>query len=158
MRVLFIRHAEAVDATTVAGQDLARPLTDKGRRRMRKGARLLARRYARPDRILSSEAVRARQTADLVAKAFGVRSVRESALLNPGARPAALRKLLRSLGSCDLVVLVGHEPDFSAIVADLVSGGRLRMDFGKGACADVELNPRGAGVLRAFLQPDRFAS
>jgi phosphohistidine phosphatase SixA len=41
MRVLFLRHAEAVESSGFEGSDLERPLTGKGRRTMKAVARVV---------------------------------------------------------------------------------------------------------------------
>ena len=159
MRILFIRHAEAVEAEAFQGKDLDRPLSPGGRRKMRAAARVLFRRYGRPDRILTSQAVRARATALILAKAAGARQVVETPHLNPGAGRAGFRRLWGELDpSHEIVVMVGHEPDLSRLVSWLVADGALRLKFSKGACADIEMTGGASGVLRAFFQPDRLGS
>ncbi len=155
MRVLFIRHAEAVAGSDFDGTDLERPLTAKGRRGMKVVARALERRFERPDRILCSEAVRARDTAEIVGEAFGVHRVEGHAELNPGARLATFHRLLADAWKREdaLLVLVGHEPDLSTIVSDLVAHGQLEVKIKKGACVDVELTSPTQGVLRALIDP-----
>lgn len=155
MRVLFLRHADAVGASEHEGSDLDRPLTGKGRRTMKSVARGLARRFDRPDRILCSQAERARATAEFVANAFGGLAIEERADLNPGARPAAYLQVLAEAWKKQdaLLVLVGHEPDLSTVVADLVAAGQLQMKFKKAACADVECTEPNRGILRALVDP-----
>lgn len=155
MRVLFVRHAEAIESSDFEGSDLDRPLTGKGRRTMKLVARSLVQRFDQPDRIVCSQAERARSTAEILANAFGGLAVEERAELNPGARlPTVHRLLAEALKKGDaLVVLVGHEPDLSAAVSDLVADGHLRLKLKKAACADVELTSPTTGRLRALLDP-----
>lgn len=155
MRVLFLRHAEAVESSGFEGSDLERPLTGKGRRTMKAVARCLARRFDQPDRILTSQAERARATAELLANAFGGMAVEERADLNPGARLTAFHRVLAEAWKKEdaLVVLVGHEPDFSTALSDLVAGGQLQVKLKKAACAEVELTTPTSGRLRALLDP-----
>lgn len=155
MRVLFVRHAEAEPASGFKGLDLDRPLTGKGRRSMKAMARCLARRLDHPDRIISSQAVRARDTAELVSNAFGGTSLEESSDLNPGAGVAAYQKILgeaRKRGDA-LLVLVGHEPDLSSALSALLAGGQLELKLKKGACADVKWPENGRPVLRGLFDP-----
>lgn len=126
---------------------------------MRAGSRVLIRRYGRPDRIFASKAVRARETALILAKAAGARRIVETPHLNPGAARSDFRRLWGTLDpSHEIVAMVGHEPDLSLLVSWLVADGRLRLKFSKGACADVEMTSGTSGVLRAFFQPDRLVS
>ena len=65
MKILFVRHAIAADPPDFRdASDLARPLTAEGRRKARRVFQALARFYDPPDLIVSSDATRARQTAD----------------------------------------------------------------------------------------------
>src|SRR5919204_6466934 len=70
MRLLIIRHAIAVPRGTPDMADDQRPLTPKGRKRFRRAARGLAAILKRPDALLSSPLPRARETADIAAKAW----------------------------------------------------------------------------------------
>ena len=155
MRVLFIRHAQAVEASDFDGPDMQRPLTAQGRRTLRELTPVLARNWERPGRLLSSQAERARATATLVARAWGNLPVEERAELNPGARPTAFYRLLAEAWKNreERLVLVGHEPDLSTIVSALVSGGKLHLKFKKAACAEVELLAPRHGILRALINP-----
>ena len=69
-------------AVDFAGPDLERPLTARGRRVMKKAALALAARYPKPAVIVSSCAQRARGTADVVARAFGLSTFKETPLLS----------------------------------------------------------------------------
>src|ERR1700730_3326149 len=70
MNVLLIRHAPAVRTGTAGLRDHDRPLTRRGRQRFRQAARGLARITERPDILLTSPLVRARDTAEIAAAAF----------------------------------------------------------------------------------------
>lgn len=71
MQLLIIRHAVAVDRDDFTGDDDdLRPLTADGRRKMRRIATGLHRITARPDLLVTSPLVRARQTADIVGEAY----------------------------------------------------------------------------------------
>ena len=155
MRVLFIRHADAEPAAAWPGKDGERPLTRKGHKVMKAVARCLARRFDRPDVLVSSPAVRARESAEILCAAFGGIGVEVEESLAPGATVQAyLRRLSRSWDRGDaLVVMVGHEPELSALVSQLVAEGRLALKFKKSACAEVELSGPQAGLLRALLDP-----
>ncbi len=152
--VLFIRHAEAADKLTFSGPDMSRPLTAGGVKTASRFFKALARLYPVPDVIFSSKAVRARQTADLLAKAFKGTKVKESELLNPGAGHDDFRKLIALLSpDTALVAVVGHEPDFSRILAYVISDGILRIDVKKASCIEADVNRLGRGELRQALLP-----
>ena len=155
MRIIFIRHAEAVESSDFKGSDLDRPLTGKGLRTMKLVARSLTQRFDRPDRLLCSKAERARATAEMVSKAFGGLEVEERSELNPGAAPAAWQRVISEGWKNEegLLVLVGHEPDLSTMISVLVGDGHLHMKMKKAGCADVKLTSPTKGVLRALIDP-----
>lgn len=152
MRVLFVRHAEAVDRDEFRGSDMLRPLTGQGLRDAKKAYARLTRLYPRPDAIFSSEAVRAKETADVVAASFRRIKVKTTPLLNPGSDIREFRQLIKTLPTgLEFIVLVGHEPDISRTIAQITSGGDLDLRVKKGACAEVRLNDHLRGELTALL-------
>lgn len=155
MRILFVRHATAEDKAPGRLDDLARKLTPEGRAKARKAFKGLARLYPAPDLIVCSHAVRARQTADVLADAFdaGV-EIREVAALNPGCGYLEFRKLMREIGfKFETLAVVGHEPDFSRIIAGAVADGNLRIDVKKASCVEVDMNTLCKGELKAVIPP-----
>jgi phosphohistidine phosphatase len=69
-RLLLLRHAKAVPADGTFA-DIARPLAARGERDSRHMGERMSRRREHPDLILASPSVRTRQTAEIVAAAFG---------------------------------------------------------------------------------------
>ena len=66
-----------------------------------------------------------------------------------------LQRIVEDAGSPRRPVLVGHDPDFSEILAQLIGAGQLPMK--KGAYARVDIDPPyrvGTGVLRYLVPPD----
>jgi phosphohistidine phosphatase len=153
MRIFIIRHAIAVDRSPDIPDD-ARPLTPEGRKRFRRAARGLARLFPKPDLLLTSPLLRARQTASIAGKAWGLRLTEEAAL--GGGSVAELESALRRVPARSSVALVGHEPQVSEFLAHLVGSTQAdRLTFKKGGVAVVELPAGldGAGVLLAVLPP-----
>jgi phosphohistidine phosphatase len=155
MRVLFVRHAAAMDRTEFSGPDLLRPLTDDGRTRAKAAFRTLARLCDPPELIISSKAVRARETADILHDCLGKAPVVETDLLNPGANYKHFKKALADLaGKHEYIAVVGHEPDFSTVVGLVCCDGMLRIDVKKASCIEVDLNRSLAkGELKAVYPP-----
>ncbi len=162
MKLLFIRHGIAMERPEFEGDDMDRPLTEEGVRKAQKAFLGLARIYDDPELILHSPALRARQTAAILAERFARSELRESTLLRPGAGYASLVQALGGLDEgLDLVALVGHEPDFSEMISGLLQSPReggerpsfLHLDLRKASCAEVELHSPGAGELRSLLAP-----
>ena len=133
-KLYFLRHGLA-DWPGWDKPDEERPLTPDGIERMKLEAKTIKRLKLAPDAILSSPLVRARQTADLVADRLGL-PVKVSALLAPGFNLQKLEKLVRDADAGTLL-LVGHEPDFSTTISQLVGGGRIVMK--KGGLARVDI-------------------
>jgi phosphohistidine phosphatase len=134
--IYLLRHGDAEDGD---GDDTARRLTPKGEGQARAAGRALAARGAKIDTCLASPRVRAAATARLACESLGV-DVETAAELRGGSFDA----LTLAAGRGD-VLLVGHEPDFSAEVARL-TGARVKMR--KGGIAIID-----GSTLVALLRP-----
>ena len=155
MRVLIVRHATAVARGTPEIPDDERPLTAEGERRFRKAARGLARLTRRPDVLLSSPLPRAHRTAEIAARAWGRVQVTDTPAL-VGAGFDEVARLLDEHRDKRMVVLVGHEPSLSELLARLLgSRDSDRLAFRKGGAALVDLPGPAAdgGRLVWFLPP-----
>jgi len=110
VRVFLVRHAEAAPGEP----DELRRLTSAGR----DAARALGERLAgeHPTAVVTSPLLRARETADLIARACTLEATADDNLA-PGADAETLRAAAQDLG--DTVVAVGHQPDCSEIVLDV---------------------------------------
>lgn len=151
-RIYFLRHGKA-DRTAWDGADDRRPLTDEGREALERSAAGLQRLDLGVDLVLSSPLVRAVQTADIVADILGCAGgVVVDRRLGPSFGPGDLAALLAEHHEGRLL-LVGHEPSFSAVVGMVTGGSRLT--FRKGGLARVDLvrerPPRGS--LEWLLPP-----
>lgn len=114
---LVIRHGVAEEGA--AGGDRERALTAAGRASMQRYAAGFASTAPRPGCILSSPYRRARETADIVAAAFGGVPVTEEPALGAGAAPADILGALVACcrGDRGAVALIGHEPDLGRFVS-----------------------------------------
>lgn len=145
MTLYLLRHGKA-DWPEWAGEDDDRPLTAEGKQELKKIGEALRELKVEPRRILTSPLPRAAQTAEIAGRELGV-VVREEEALRPGFEGRQCRKLLAAHPG-DLM-LVGHEPDFSGIVAAL-TGGEIKLP--KGGVAAIELDrPEGEGRLLWLL-------
>ena len=144
MDVIFIRHGSAEPAG--AGGDEARQLTNQGREEVATTAAALKGLIKKLDLVLTSPLVRAVQTAEIVAEAFGA-AVEQDELLAPPARPKPLRRRLDELSRRPLaaVALVGHAPSLDEYVGDLVAGTTaIGLSLPKSGSACVSLPEPGA--------------
>jgi phosphohistidine phosphatase len=147
MQLFFLRHGRA-DRSAWAGEDAQRPLTPQGRARMQRVARRLVRLGLTVDYIVASPLARAVQTAELVAEALRLtQRLIQDTRLSPGFDGAQLRTLLADYASCNKLMLVGHEPDFSTVISQLTGAGRVVCK--KGGLARVDL--RSPTVLHGEL-------
>jgi phosphohistidine phosphatase len=138
-----MRHGVAIERGTPGFEDdLSRPLTPKGRRQLRKTIKAIQRLAGKFDLIISSPVLRAKQTAEIVAGEMKLKAqVRYSNALAPAGTSAAilLRQLEREKPAPKKILLVGHEPDLSGLVAQFVTGGQtLALDFKKGGLCKLE--------------------
>jgi phosphohistidine phosphatase len=139
MELYILRHAIAAPLGEVGNQDDARrPLTPEGREKMKKIARGMKNLGLKFDLIVSSPAARARQTAQIAARALkGKTEVQFSRHLAGGGNPVALLKEMGGKRSAPKsVLLVGHEPGLSVLISTLISGDeKSRIVMRKGGLA-----------------------
>ena len=147
----FLRHAHAGDPLKWSGSDFDRPLSAKGREQMARLGTLLALIGFSPDAIVTSPRLRAVETAELLAGRLGVRSRIDVRLADPLSL-SVIERILVDAGDPAQPLLVGHDPDFSELVALLT--GALDLPMRKGALARIDaerpLQP-GCGTLRWLL-------
>lgn len=115
---LVIRHGTAEDHAA-SGLDADRALTAEGRLAMTDVARGLAVTAPRPAVILSSPFTRARETAEIVAQAFGGITIESLDALASGASAADILAVLAY--RCEQpgggFAVVGHEPDLGRFIS-----------------------------------------
>jgi len=122
MNLYIIRHAIAVDEGAPEYEDSQRPLTDKGKKKMRQIAKGLHTLGVGFDLILSSPYVRAKETAEILAEVFKMKKKIElSENLIPMGDPDLLIAELNEKYSVDSIALVGHEPQLTHLIGLLVS-------------------------------------
>lgn len=137
--------------------DAERPLTSEGRAAVKKAAKGLRFVFPRAPLVVTSPLARARQTAELVAKAYGKARLIEWPELAPEAKRAALLRRLSGLDEDGAAVLVGHEPSLSGLAGFLLAGDKApALELKKGGALLLEL-PKAYGpgdaALRWLLQP-----
>ena len=158
MRLFFLRHGIA-EPGHGGMSDFDRQLTDEGRAELEEVAHGLRRLKIRPDRLLSSPLVRARQTAEAVAPALAV-DVEIADELRSGATFAAFQQLARRYSAAEALMFVGHEPDFSETAAALIGADGDGLVLKKAGLIRVDLDgrfERGQGRLRWLLTPRQLA-
>ncbi len=123
--VLF-RHSEA---EAVQSTDFERRLTEQGRFTLQKIAETALSVVPTLDTILSSPLIRARQSAEILAQAYGLSSdsIQECDELANGM-PAELLRILKPFSGSN-IACVGHMPGLSFLASDLAAGYQVPLDF-----------------------------
>jgi phosphohistidine phosphatase len=145
MNLYIVRHAIAVQRGTPDYEDDSqRPLTDKGRKKMKKIVQGLRQFDTRLNTILSSPYVRARDTAKILADEFKLENqLYFSENLVPPGNFEALVDEIHEKYDVENLALVGHEPMLSQLISWLTTGH-----------TDMELNLKKGGVC--YLSSDNL--
>ena len=140
MILYVVRHALAADAA--ADGDEARHLTDAGRQRTLKAAEGMRALGIELDLILTSPLARAVETAELIATTYAIGlTPRVLMELATGITPGDAVAALAHYGRNDSVMIVGHEPQLSALISILLTGeaDAMHLRMRKGGCVALEL-------------------
>lgn len=138
----LLRHGEAEPHGT--RPDAERRLTEHGVREARAAGAALRELHVAPTVVFTSPRVRALQTAQLACEALGGEPI-EHMPLHAGF--TADHAVALCSGQ-EVVLLVGHQPDFGQIVHDLTGA---RADLATGGVAGIRLE--GGATLLALLRP-----
>ncbi|MFI5008651.1 MAG: phosphohistidine phosphatase SixA [Solirubrobacterales bacterium] len=149
----LLRHADAEPHG--ARLDSERRLTARGERQARLAGVALARLHVNLDAILVSPKVRAQQTAQLAVEDWSEsqRALQTHLPLAGGFDAVQALDALAAVGPEGHLMVVGHEPDLSSVVAELTGA---RVDLKKGGLAVVRLGG-GGGELVILLRPRELA-
>jgi phosphohistidine phosphatase len=138
MDLYLLRHGRAGQSSG-GFDDSTRPLTAEGKKEVRNAARFLKRKKIRFDAIATSPLLRARETADIVAKVTGADAdpvVWDE--LEPGGDLDTLCYHASQYGEDAVLLLVGHEPSLSGLISRIIGGGNgASVALGKGGLAKV---------------------
>jgi phosphohistidine phosphatase len=156
--LLVLRHAKS-SRNDPALDDHERPLNERGRRDAPRMGELVRKHGLIPDLIISSDAVRARLTAEAVAEAARYAGeILHHPQLYPGS-PADILSVLRTVpGNAETVMIVGHNPGLEQLVERLTGEQR---DLPTAALAQValpidrwrDLKPSTRGTLVGHWRP-----
>jgi phosphohistidine phosphatase len=124
--------------------DFDRRLTPRGERQARAAGLAFARLGVRFEHVFTSPRVRARDTALLACAELAMTPI-EHAPLAGGFGPDAAAELLSATAADGRLLLVGHEPDLSGLVASMTSA---RIEMKKGGLAAIR-----GGELVELLRP-----
>jgi phosphohistidine phosphatase len=151
MELYFLRHGEA-DWQDWKNPDDERPLTKRGKKEMREVAKFLDRLKVRPDLIVTSPLPRAAQTAEIAADYLKAK-LRKDELLAPGFGMTNFGAVLKR-HRAKVLILVGHEPDFTNIISGL-TGASLKLS--KAGVALLDVDPESEEGKLLWLFPPKIA-
>jgi phosphohistidine phosphatase len=156
MQVYILRHGIAEEGRP-GGKDADRALTTEGRKKLREILRLAEKADIVPSLILTSPYLRAVQTAEAVIEVLGYANdlLRTEALI-PSSDPRAIWEEIRVHQGVMQLMLVGHEPLLSKVVAFLLNSPSLQIDVKKGALIRIDIETFGAqphGLLKWMVVP-----
>jgi phosphohistidine phosphatase len=154
LELYLLRHAHAGDPLAWRGPDERRPLSQRGRKQADRLGRFLADSGFRPDAIITSPMARAAETAERVAERLKLEVTVDHRLAD-GPDLGGLDAILSAAGDPRRPILVGHDPSFSELAADL--SGYHALALSKGTLVRIDcrrpLVP-GGGLLRWLIPPD----
>jgi phosphohistidine phosphatase len=143
-RLMLLRHAKS-DWTRPGGRDHERTLAPRGREAAPRIGAYMVHHGLTPDLVLCSTATRARETWDLVAKAFAAKppAIYEDRLYQANAS-ALFDVVKETKSSAHVLLLTGHNPALHDFAQRLIASGdtdarqRLTEKFPTGALAVID--------------------
>lgn len=156
MDLLVLRHGEAGRSSRLPG-DSKRSLTNEGKQEVTDlsyGIRSLEIKF---DHIFSSPLLRAKQTAEIVAKSMKYKGkIEELDSLKPEGSRLDFYSVLSKLKQDSVVLVVGHEPYLSEMISEGISQSGCRITLKKAGLARMRILstlPKIKGELRWLLTP-----
>ena|SRR5215471_21278095 len=149
MIIYFLRHASAGERLSNPKKDEKRGLDKEGIEQCGYVGRALAALETQVDAIISSPLKRATQTAALVGNEIDhEKKIQMEAALRPGATFSDFRKLLDKYSKQEVIMVVGHNPNLSEFLGQIVSdsGCQANLELRKGAVAKVEMRRSSASL------------
>jgi Phosphohistidine phosphatase SixA len=158
MKTLYVlRHAKSSwEDSDLA--DFDRPLNERGKTAAPFMGKVMKDKKLAPGLILSSPAVRARETARLVKQSAGLDAEIEHNERIYEASPQTLQHVVSSIDdSFESAMIVGHNPGMEGFVR-LISGKQESMPTGSLAIIDLDISSwasirQAAGTLRQVIRP-----
>jgi phosphohistidine phosphatase len=153
-----MRHAQTESGASYADDSL-RPLTPDGERVQERVAHSLRQLGCMPNRIFCSPRLRAGQTAQITAEGLGYTGeVEELRILDGGYQVDVLVDYFTGCEADDSILCIGHEPDMSTWLNDLLDAQNDRaIHFGTSSIASLVFDScpeTGKANLRYFYNKE----
>ena len=156
MDLFVLRHGEAGKSSSLPG-DSKRSLTDEGKQEIVDLSHGLKSLDIRPDYILTSPLLRAKETAEIVAKSLRYKGkIEEISSLKPESSRLEFYSMLSKLKQDSVVLIVGHEPYLSEMIGEGISQSGCKINLKKAGLAKIKVLstlPKLKGELRWLLTP-----
>ncbi len=156
MDLFILRHGEAGRHSLSPG-DSKRPLTSEGRQEIADLSNGLQSLKIKLDCIFTSPLLRAKQTAEVVAKSLKYNGkIEELDSLKPEGSRLEFYASLSKLKRDSVVLVVGHEPYLSEMISEAISQSDCRIRLKKAGLARIKvisILPKIKGELRWLLAP-----
>lgn len=162
MKLYLLRHGIATERVgSGILNDSQRPLTEQGKAETKLVAMGLKRLNIKPDAVVTSPLIRAKQTAEIICEILGSKDdLKITDALAPGGMAGDLYKFLRHSHrpqNIQEIFLVGHEPDIGRLAGTLLwAGPELDIPFKKAGVCRIDIQdipPTTPGTLKWFLTP-----
>ena len=156
MDLLVLRHGEAGRRSPLPG-DSKRSLTTEGKQEIVDLSNGLTSLELKLDYIFTSPLLRAKQTAEIVAKSLKYKGkVEELDALKPEGSKLEFYSALSRMKQDSMILVVGHEPYLSEMISEAISQSGCRIDLKKAGLARIRILstlPMIRGELRWLLTP-----
>ena len=154
MNIYLIRHGDA-EKSSIGKKDYDRDLTASGITKIKTAAANWKALIENFDYIVSSPLIRAERTASTIAEIYGFKKdIIIDKKLSPGSKSESLIEIANYLSGED-IAFVGHQPDLSEHLSNMISSKGAYLEFKKGAIAKISFYNKahlGKGMLE-FLIP-----
>jgi phosphohistidine phosphatase len=162
-RLLIVRHAIAHQRNVQHWPDDAdRPLTKIGKKKFERVARRVGSFLDKPELLFTSPLTRARQTARILRREADFPKPKQMGALRPGG---GSKRVIDGLREADakFVAIVGHEPDLSELISELLVGSPSTVagSLKKGGLVVLEFSDdiqSGKASLAAYVPPRLLAA
>jgi phosphohistidine phosphatase len=156
MELYLFRHGHAEEGKP-GHSDADRALTDEGRKKVAEVVKAARKSGVEPSLIISSPYKRAVETARLAAEGCGYKGeVVHTDTLVPHGSPEKVWLELRDYREETAILVTGHEPLMSHLLAYFLASPALRVDMKKAAMVRIDFGSSGPtphGVLRWMIYP-----
>lgn len=161
IELYIIRHGLAGTPLQDQTLDEERPLTRKGKEKMKEIAKGLKAQKISFDLVATSPLLRAKETAEIINAHCGkAKEVAVTDLLSPGGSYDSLIKFLNKLKKSKKVAIVGHEPFLSGFASYCLSKNKSSfMKLKKGGVLMLEIEDviqPGGCILSWLIQPSQI--